>query len=178
MLTIRDAQLALLSATRRQDFVDAMCAHLRRYFPFVTAQLAATELRLKVVDCLAAAQRFGLSSERDICHYLNLAAYYGWRFECDPDLLWMRRVLSDTDGGPPGNRLQALVEECLARQQAARRQRWHRPAPSEVRPPSARQLAPLTQGLLYGALKDPAVRNTHAPTSKAAMSSLLMAYPA
>lgn len=177
MLTIRDRQLALLSATRRRDFVEAMCTHLRRYFPFLMAPLSDTELRLKVVDCLTAAQRFGLSCERDVCQYLNLAAYYGWRFERDPDLLWMRRVLVDTHGGPPGNRLQALIEECLARQRTALRQRGRMPAPPEVRPLAERR-PPLMQGLIYGALDDAAIRPADAMAAEAAMAGLLMEAPA
>ena len=62
------------------------------------------------------AASYGLTSQQQACRFINLAAAYGWDFDSNPDLLWMRKILTDTSPGRPGERLDRLVQTCLHRQ--------------------------------------------------------------
>jgi hypothetical protein len=115
MIVIRQAQIEALGAVRRQQFVDAMCARLRLHFHDRLAATGAGALRQQVQAALHRAQYYGLASERDLCRFLNLAAYYGWDFDGRPEHGWMRQYLVDAAAGSPSQRLHRLVRACLAR---------------------------------------------------------------
>jgi hypothetical protein len=154
VLTIRPTQVVALASTVRDRFVRQMCSHLQTHFPGPVACQTPAELEHTIRRCLAAAEGYGLVSERDACRYLNLAAHYGWNFDRDPDLVWMRQRLRDATSGPPSERLESLVAECVRRQAVARANaamRWRAGVGSSRfgKRSDRRSRGSLAQGLLY-----------------------------
>lgn len=116
MRTIRTAQMQALGQRPRDLFIVAMCTHLRTYFPAQAWLLTGAELKDRISACLSRAERYQLRSQRDACRYLSLAAQYGWQFDSDRDLSWMREHLTDCRISSPSDRLDRLVKQCIHRQ--------------------------------------------------------------
>lgn len=117
MVTIRAPQMIALTEVNGRRFIAEMQTHLRGHFPARVAQMSTSELDAQIVSCLARAERYRLISRRDAYRFLNLAAAYGWGFDNDPALPWMRRYLEDTGVSTPSDRIEALVRHCIHRQQ-------------------------------------------------------------
>ncbi len=116
MLRINQTQMQALAQQAHEHFITDMVTHLRTYFPTVAWLLTPDELRKQVIACIERASHYQLTSQQQVCRYLNLAANYGWNFDSDPDLLWMHKLLTDTSLTQPGERLDHLVQTCLHRQ--------------------------------------------------------------
>lgn len=116
MLKISQAQLDALSQQAREQFITNMVNHLRTYFPAMAWLLTTDELRSEVTTCIERAAHYQLSTQQQVCRFLNVAATYGWEFDRDPDLFWMQKILTDKTLMQPGERLDHLVQTCLHRQ--------------------------------------------------------------
>jgi hypothetical protein len=112
MLTIRTTQLHRLGQAARDAFIDTMLAHVHTHFP----ELASDQLRSRLNALIERAAVYQLTSQQQVCRFINLAATYGWEFDSDPELLWMRSILTDSSPAQPGERLDRLVQTCLHRQ--------------------------------------------------------------
>jgi hypothetical protein len=121
MLTIRDAQLALLGGYGTQRFVDAMCRHVLCHFPGLCAGVPEAQLKHSVEASLARGREYGFTSPRDACRYLNLSAAYGWELHAGLEHEWMLDYLADSSAGPPSSRLDRLVQEVRYRDSTAAR---------------------------------------------------------
>ena len=116
MLIIQNTQLQALAQPPRQQFIDEMMNHLYSHFPTQAWRLTRDDLRSQVNSLIDRAASHQLTSRQQVCRFINLAATYGWAFDSDPNLLWMRNILSDNALPHPGERLNRLVESCLHRQ--------------------------------------------------------------
>lgn len=116
MLIIRSAQLQALAQQAREQFIKDMLGHVYRYFPTPAWLLTPDELRSRVSEAIDRAAGHQLTSRQQVCRFINLAATYGWAFDSDPELTWMRDILTDTGLLNPGERLDRLVNSCLHRQ--------------------------------------------------------------
>jgi hypothetical protein len=123
MLIIRNTQFRALSQQPREQFIEEMLGHLYSYFPAAAWLLTPEELRGQVNALIARAAAYQLTSRQQVCRFINLAATYGWQFDSDPDLLWMRDILTDTSLSQPSERLDRLVQTCLHRQHIEERNR-------------------------------------------------------
>lgn len=116
MLKISQAQMDALSQQARAQFIANMVNHLRNYFPAMAWLLTPDELRSQINTCIERAAHYQLTTQQQVCRFLNVAASYGWEFDRDPDLLWMQKILTDKTLMQPGERLDHLVQTCLHRQ--------------------------------------------------------------
>ena len=113
MLIIRNVQLDALSTLTRDQFIVDMAGHLCEHFPSVTCELTADELRRQVRRLIARAAGYGLVSRQQVCRYMNLAATYGWEFDRDQELRWMRDILTDSSVSQAADRLNLLIQTCV-----------------------------------------------------------------
>ena len=116
MLKISQAQMDALSQQAREQFITNMVNHLRTYFPAMAWLLTSDELRSQVTTCIERAAYYQLTTQQQVCRFLNVAATYGWEFDRDSDLLWMQKILTDKTLMQPGERLDHLIQTCLHRQ--------------------------------------------------------------
>lgn len=116
MLTIRNSQLQILAHRPLEQFINDMQGHLYSYFPSVAWLLTPDERRQQVNTLIERAAVYQLTSQQQVCRFINLAATYGWEFDRDPNLHWMRSILTDISLAQPTERLDRLVQTCLHRQ--------------------------------------------------------------
>jgi hypothetical protein len=72
-----------------------MEVHLRTFFPERCAELGEDGVRGAVAYALARAAQYDITSERDVCKFLNLMFVYGFSFDVDPELPWAAAILND-----------------------------------------------------------------------------------
>lgn len=116
MLVIRRPQLQRLGYLSREQFVDEMTGHVYRYFPDLAWSLTLDELRNCLGTTIRRADAYGFTSRQQLCRFINLAATYGWEFDTDADLEWMRTILTDGALTNPSERLNRLIDVCMHRQ--------------------------------------------------------------
>jgi hypothetical protein len=115
MLTIRKEQMQALSRVTIQEFEKDMAQHLTQFFPDESAAMGDKALRAHIRHAIARAKEYGVTSERDLCKYLNLTMVYGRDFDTDPELEWMRDFLTDPEVPDPSERMSRLYAETLYR---------------------------------------------------------------
>ncbi len=116
MLRLSQAQSQAIVAAHRANAIMMMCEHCRVYFENEVAHFTQAELTQQVEACLLRAKKYHLTSRRDCYHFLNLALEYGWSFDTDISLSWMRNYLTDKRVDSPSERLELLVKRCITRQ--------------------------------------------------------------
>jgi len=90
-----------------------MVQHLTRFFPDESGAMGEEGLREHVRHAIDRGKDYGLTSERDLCKYLNLTMVYGRDFDIDPQLEWMREFLTDPDVPEPSERMSRLYAQTL-----------------------------------------------------------------
>jgi hypothetical protein len=130
-LTIREEQMSVFVAERREAFVTQMMQHMREHFPDRTGAHQDDALSDQIRGAIERAKSYGLQSEKDLCRFLNLCGAYGWDFDSQPANEWMQQMLRDDAVSDPGERLRLVMHECkrraqLEKENAERRRRWER----------------------------------------------------
>jgi hypothetical protein len=115
MLTIRKEQMKVFGRVTMQEFEKDMVLHLMHFFPDESAAMGDKALRAHIRHAIARAKEYSVTSERDLCKYLNLTMVYGRDFDTDPNLEWMKDFLADPEVPNPGERMARLHAEALYR---------------------------------------------------------------
>jgi hypothetical protein len=115
MLTIRKEQVQALGRVAIQEFEKNMLRHLKQFFGDESAAMGDEALREHIRHAISRAKQYGLTSERDLCKYLNLTMVYGGDFDTHPELEWMRDFLTDPEVPDPSERMSRLYAETLYR---------------------------------------------------------------
>jgi hypothetical protein len=105
-LVIRKTQLRALQAERDRDFVAKVAAYLREAFPDKTNALSDAALHDRIRDAMERCFRYGIETERDVCHFVD----YTFRYSPDFDRGWAREILQ-TYSASAGERLNAVGRE-------------------------------------------------------------------
>lgn len=111
MLTIRDAQLHVLSRQPRARFEADLARHLRRYFPHECERGdVAGFVRLGIKR----AATHGCNTQCDTALYLNLMAILGAEFDTDPQIPWAGQGLDDLSIPSLSARLNKVYDSAIA----------------------------------------------------------------
>ena len=113
MMIIRHQQLDTFAAARRLGFEKRMMAHLMRFFPARCERLGEGRVLDRVRYGMARAATYGISSERDLCKYIDLTFALGREFDTDPRLDWVRPILTDPRTPDPSARIDAVCEAAI-----------------------------------------------------------------
>lgn len=95
MLTIRREQMAALSACQRERYVTRMVRKLDQLFPRNSSADDDQTRRALVVDGIARAAKYEITSEREVALFVFLMKEYGPGFEQQKDKRWMESILAD-----------------------------------------------------------------------------------
>ncbi len=106
MLTIRQAQLAVLSQLEVRKFEDWMVSHLHKFFPKQCATLGERQLREWIQHGIRRAAYYGLRAKNDVCKYIDLMIVFGQDFDTDKRNRWASEILGRR--GDPGAKMQVL----------------------------------------------------------------------
>jgi hypothetical protein len=93
MLTIRQAQLVVLSQLEVEKFEDWMLAHLRKFFPKQCAALGERPLYELIRHGIERSARYGITTRRDVCKYIDLVIVFGRDFDTDKRSPWAADIL-------------------------------------------------------------------------------------
>ena len=113
MLTLRQAQMDALDADRARDFEARLVQHLRTVFPSRCEPLGDQGLLDVARDGIERAESHGLSSEREICKYVDLMFVLGPGFDRDPRLPWAAEILGDPGTRDGLSRIERLSRAAL-----------------------------------------------------------------
>jgi len=94
-MKLRKEQMDTFSEAARKSFEDRMVAHLREVFPQRSKRLGEPRVRGKIQHGIERAGTYGITSERDVCRYIDVMFAYGWDFDTDSKLPWAGRILND-----------------------------------------------------------------------------------
>jgi hypothetical protein len=111
MLSIRNAQLEVLSRHPRLRFEAELAGHLRRYFPHECARGDVGRFVRLGID---RAEYHGCETQRDVALYLSLMAMLGSDFDRDPQIPWAGTELDDPSIPTIEARLSKVYDSALA----------------------------------------------------------------
>lgn len=97
LLIIRSAQMAALDAAVLDGFIRRMVAHLRTILPERIAAWGEEETKTRVADAIERASAFGLTAERDVARYVDVAVAFGADFPDGDGMARAREILDDHD---------------------------------------------------------------------------------
>jgi hypothetical protein len=110
MLTIRKEQLAAFGPLGKKAFEDRMIAHLKKVFPEQCGPLDAPKLRELIQHGTQRAASYQITSERDVCKFIDLTILYGRDFDKDPALPWAQSVLQNQAIRNPTSKIERLYK--------------------------------------------------------------------
>ena len=113
MLTIRQAQFAVLSQLQVQKFEEWMLAHLRKFFPQQCTAAGESRLRETIQYGIQRAAAYDVTIKRDVCKYIDLMIVFGRDFDTDNRLRWPGEILGKKRD--PDVTMQALVRAAKSR---------------------------------------------------------------
>ena len=115
MLLIRPKQLDILSAAQRTSFDTRMLVHLKKFFREQYDGLGEEGVVEAVHYGIARAATYGITTERDVCKYVDLMFALGRDFDTDARFDWPQPILTDPRTPDPSVRIALLYDAALAR---------------------------------------------------------------
>ena len=94
MLTVRDAQMAVLHEDRLRQLRAWLLPHLRRHFGDWLATKSDDDVRALIADSVARARALGATSAATIGSFVHLRVLFGETFEALP---WAAEVLGEPE---------------------------------------------------------------------------------
>ena len=110
MLTIRKEQLAVFGPLGKKAFEDRMLAHLHKFFPEQCKALDEHKLRETIQYGTQRAASYRITSERDVCKYIDLMIFYGRDFDKDTNLPWAQSILQNKNIRNPSAKVERLYK--------------------------------------------------------------------
>lgn len=115
-LTIRAEQLDEYSRREVRKFEDWVGEHLRKFFPQQCEAAGDPEVRRLIRDGIRRAAGYRITSQRDVCKFIDLTMLAGENFESDPRLPWALEILErPTDSASRITALTDYAEDMLRR---------------------------------------------------------------
>ena len=114
MLVIRETQMMAFEKAAIRNFENRMIEHLEEFFPRHCAILGSDQVRKVIRLGLERAEKYGLISERDVHLYVGLMFMLGSYFDCDLQLPWAAKILTDKYILDPNVRASRLYDRAMA----------------------------------------------------------------
>lgn len=92
-LTIRQEQLDEFSRREVRKFEDWVYGHLRKFFSDQCAAAGEEEIRGRIRYGIRRAGAYGITSQRDVCKFIDLIMMLGPDFEVSPRFPWAMEIL-------------------------------------------------------------------------------------
>jgi hypothetical protein len=109
MLIIRQEQLRAFSRAEVANFEEWMLAHLRKFFPAQCRAAGESGLQKMIRRGIERAASYRITTQRDVCKYIDLMVVLGSDFDTDPRLSWAKVILKNP--WSEGMRMRRLVIE-------------------------------------------------------------------
>ena len=93
MLTIRKEQENVFRDDASERFIRRALEHLRKSFGPQCEAVGDVKLCEFIRSSIARADRWGITTSRNVCIYLDVMMTLGFDFDRDPRFPWIRRIL-------------------------------------------------------------------------------------
>jgi hypothetical protein len=113
MLIIRKPQLEALGARHRSAFAARMGEHLQRFFPERCRALGAEGVAEAIEHGITRSALYGITSERDVCKYIDLMFVFGRDLDRAESHPWAARILARHATTAPGALVEALLDKAM-----------------------------------------------------------------
>jgi hypothetical protein len=110
MLTIRKEQMSVFGPLGEKAFEDRMLAHLKKIFPEQSEALREPKLRETIQYGTQRAADYHITSERDVCKYVDLMILYGRDFDKDSNHPWAQSILQNQAIRNPSSKIERLCK--------------------------------------------------------------------
>jgi hypothetical protein len=120
MLTIRKEQLAVFGPLGKNAFEVRMIAHLKKVFPDKSEVLGEPKLRETIQYGTQRAAAYRITSERDVCKYIDLMLLYGRDFDKDSNHPWAQSVLQNQAIRNPTSKIERLYKAAKKQENQAK----------------------------------------------------------
>jgi hypothetical protein len=120
MLTIREEQMSVFGPLGKKAFEERMLVHLKKVFSEQSEALGEPKLRETIQYGTQRAAAYHITSERDVCKYIDLMILYGRDFDKDPKLPWAQSALQNQAIRNPTSKIERLYK--AAKKQENQRQ--------------------------------------------------------
>jgi len=105
---IRKAQMSVLAEAAATDFENRMVAHLNKCFPAACETLQEPGVRETIRYGINRSAHYDVTTERDVCKYIDLMMVFGRDFDTRAELPWASRILNDRVLKNPTARIERL----------------------------------------------------------------------
>lgn len=119
-MVVRQDQIAVFSNHSNRKFEDSMVRHLNENFPSWSASAGECAVRETVRRGIRQSSTYGITSQRDVCRYVDLMVVFGNDFDHDPQLPWASRILNDAFYRDPTTKTEALHDEAMRQRRTTR----------------------------------------------------------
>lgn len=113
MLKIRPEQIEVFEQAALKRFEDEMLKHIQEYFSNHWRIIGEAQLRQVIQYGVSQAEQYGLTTQREVCLYLNLMLLLGSDFDTDIQLPWAKEVLMDEMIIDPYVRVEQLYDVAM-----------------------------------------------------------------
>jgi hypothetical protein len=113
MLTIRENQIEAFHQRAIQEFENRMMDHIRKFFPKQLELVGEPEMRALIRHGIRRAESYGITAERDVCKYVDLAVVFGKEFDTNVTMLWARTILGDSTLTSSTQRINRLYDAAI-----------------------------------------------------------------
>ena len=110
-IAIRQTQMEAFSRVEIRKFEDWMINHLTQFFPAQCMALGNTQVRAMIQDGIKRAAGYGITTQRDVCKFIDLMIVVGRDFDCDGRNAWAGTILSAEQ--EPGSKIRTLHATAL-----------------------------------------------------------------
>lgn len=111
MLQIREEQRNVLREAVLAGFEDRMLAHFKTYYGVQCQLIGDEQTRAVIRHGTERAREYAITSQRGVCHFINLMLLLGGNFDQDVQLPWARRILTDPSIENEFDRMASLNDE-------------------------------------------------------------------
>lgn len=113
MLKIRKEQYEELGKISLKRFEDSMVEHIKEFFPEHYEILSEPTIRRVIQYGVEQAEKYGFTTERDVCLYINTMIMLGSNFDTDLQLPWAAEILDDESITESITRVDLLSDKTL-----------------------------------------------------------------
>ncbi len=92
---IRQEQFQALGKLSQEHFAKKIVAHLHEFFPHLCELYETEQMRIFILNGIHKAAEYGITTEREVCAYIDLTFVFGKDFEHDAQHEWITIVLKD-----------------------------------------------------------------------------------
>ncbi|NJO18601.1 MAG: hypothetical protein HC877_23610 [Thioploca sp.] len=113
MLKIRPTHIEAFEQAALKHFEDKMLEHIKTYFSNHWRVIGELQLRKVIQYSVKQANQYDLTTQREVCLYLNLMLLLGSDFDTDIQLPWAKEVLKEKTIIDPSVRIEQLYDVAM-----------------------------------------------------------------